>query len=218
MSPPTEFLIPDMSSTTGAGDGRSYPLPCPAVHTWAEGAGWTLRTDPSSRDTSAGRQVSHDLEVGSHKTWQQTPKDLVALGAPILVKDDVSFYPITEDRPDYQVAARIRALLTAGRLRTALKALEITAQTHPDSTILKRLRGLLKPARAYRVKREPIDQKAEREWLRMHAHEFRGQWIAIRNGVLLANGVDPFEVKERAKENAQGSFLLVRVTDEGRIC
>jgi hypothetical protein len=50
--------------------------------------------------------------------------------------------------------------------------------------------------------------KANREWLKLHRSEYRGQWIGIRNGELLATATSLEELIERVGDTA--NVLLTR--------
>ncbi len=76
----------------------------------------------------------------------------------------------------------------------------------------RRLRALLKNEPTPAPTKEPLDQRlpnrpwperdAAMNWLREHAHEYRGQWVALAGDRLVAHGPDRAEV--RAAQHAAG--------------
>ena len=44
------------------------------------------------------------------------------------------------------------------------------------------------------TKRELPDPRPNDQWLKAHKEEYRGQWVALHNGVLIAHGTDREEV------------------------
>ncbi len=54
----------------------------------------------------------------------------------------------------------------------------------------------------------------EMEWLRNHATEYAGQWVALQNNELIARGRGAKEVRDEARAKGVIQPLVVRVPDE----
>jgi Family of unknown function (DUF5678) len=75
----------------------------------------------------------------------------------------------------------------------------------------------LKDLRPVKVRRiEPRDFSVEQQWLRENRHLYPGQYLAVSGDELVANGIDPKEVMEKARASGK-DFLLSRVPQEGEI-
>lgn len=82
----------------------------------------------------------------------------------------------------------IQWALTAGA-HLAARALATTgAAQFPDNAELQKAARILAPPKLLR--RLPADPtiRANHEWLRNHRMDYHGQWVALRNGQLLASG------------------------------
>ncbi|MCB0107732.1 MAG: hypothetical protein KDE53_17545 [Caldilineaceae bacterium] len=82
----------------------------------------------------------------------------------------------------------IQWALAAGA-HLAARALATTgAAQYPDDAELQKAARILAPPKFLR--RLPADPtiRANHEWLRNHRMDYHGQWVALRNGQLLANG------------------------------
>jgi AF2212-like len=58
------------------------------------------------------------------------------------------------------------------------------------------------------------DWKADQDWIGAHAHEYRGQWVALDSGVLLSSGPDARTVRDEARATGVYLPLLVHLPDE----
>lgn len=54
-------------------------------------------------------------------------------------------------------------------------------------------------------------RQAEQEWLRSHAHDYPGQWLALNGPVLVSHGSDAQTVRAEARTKGVSRPLLVRV-------
>lgn len=85
----------------------------------------------------------------------------------------------------------LQALLSTGRVEEAFKVARIWSNEYPDDADLARFRELLAPGSAEVTDREPnAGALANREWLAENRLEFRGQWVALRNGSLVGHNSD----------------------------
>jgi hypothetical protein len=90
-------------------------------------------------------------------------------------------------RPAADFARAIRLALDVGAHRTARQLAAKGVKRFPDSAELATYAELLGPARVLTTDL-PADPQvaAETEWLKGHGPEYRGQWVALRGGELLA--------------------------------
>lgn len=84
------------------------------------------------------------------------------------------------------------------------------ARLHPEHPELQKMDRILAPPRIVRTHVPPDPSvRANAEWLRTHAAAYRGQWVALKNGMLVASAPTARELKERLP-GVQG-ILLTRV-------
>jgi len=93
--------------------------------------------------------------------------------------------------PD-EFARAIQWALTAGAHLTARSLATTGAAQYPDDVELQKAARILAPPKLLR--RLPADPtiRANHDWLRAHRLDYPGQWVALRNGQLLASS-DSFQ-------------------------
>ena len=98
----------------------------------------------------------------------------------------------TQQMPD-EVIAAIQLALSTGAHTTARRLAASGAERYPDRPDLQKYARILAPPRLVQrgLPTRP-DLYANRDWTRQHAEQYRGQWIALRDGQLLA-AADSFE-------------------------
>jgi hypothetical protein len=79
----------------------------------------------------------------------------------------------------------------------------------PEHSELQKLAYLLAPPRIIRHETADPSVQLNRHWLRAHADHYRGQWVALREGELLAAGTSALDLKKRIGE--LDGVLLTRV-------
>lgn len=86
-----------------------------------------------------------------------------------------------------EFARALHWALTAGAHLTARTLATTGAAQHPDDAELQKAARVLAPPKLLR--RLPADPtiRANQDWLRTHRLEYRGQWVALRNGQLVGN-------------------------------
>jgi hypothetical protein len=99
-----------------------------------------------------------------------------------------------ETDSDTEVKADLRRLISlveASRVEEARVLVVELAAKWPDSGSVQHWRGVLEPPRAYHTPVPPA-RSLEREyaWLRAHAHEYPGCWIALHGDHLVAADPD----------------------------
>ncbi len=102
-----------------------------------------------------------------------------------------------EDRSSKDWVRATRLALEAGAHSAARRIATEGARLHPgDSELQKYARVLALPTVV--SKKVPSDptRRANREWLKVHSGEYRGRWVAIRAGELLAAARSLGELRE----------------------
>jgi len=122
--------------------------------------------------------------------------DEVAPGAPALLERIVE--PLPEVKRALEVARnehepyvrRIRALLELADLRGARKLLAEARERASSEPELEKLEKLLAPPTYKLTPVRYFDRSAEYQWLKDHAMEYRGQWVAVLGSKLLGHAPD----------------------------
>lgn len=92
----------------------------------------------------------------------------------------------------------MRSHLQAGDFYAAQKlSFEAIAQ-YPDHEVVKKLAYLLAPS-VVTVDRNPpsTNKQANRNWIKQNRMQYRGRWIALKDGKLLAKGKNIDEIAEQ---------------------
>jgi hypothetical protein len=103
----------------------------------------------------------------------------------------------------------IRALLLEGDFYAAQKlSFEAQAQ-YPDHEVVKKLAYLLAPS-VVTVDRDPstVDIRANQDWIQENRKQYRGCWVALKNGQFLAKGKDVDELVSQVG-NIKGTGIFV---------
>lgn len=114
------------------------------------------------------------------------------------------------ERSSAEDAARAISLaFRAGAPTAAEHIYDAATRCRPDSPELQRFARLFAPARQI-TRTLPANPtlRANREWLKSHRTEYRGQWVALRNGELLATATSLNELTRRVGDTA--NVLLTR--------
>jgi hypothetical protein len=106
------------------------------------------------------------------------------------------------------LARGVRSALMAGAHLIARRLAEEGARRYRDSEDLQKLAYLLAPPKVLRTDLPPDKSlRANRDWLKEHAAQYKGRWVALRNGLLIASGA---KLKDVASE--VGDLRTVFVT------
>lgn len=104
----------------------------------------------------------------------------------------------------------MRLALEAGAIGAVESIASEAAKDHPDSTEVQRYARLYAPMR--RVPSEHsgyrVDHAANRTWLEEHAGQYQNQWVAVRDGHLLATAPT---AKQLVKELGDTKGILLTV-------
>jgi hypothetical protein len=106
----------------------------------------------------------------------------------------------TPQMPPYR--ERIRELVEQDRVGAARLLLAEALERGDHEEDLSRWREILAPARVRKSHKQPdFDQDAEIQWLSQHGSEYRGQWVALLGGELLAHSQSLEEVVAALEQN-----------------
>jgi hypothetical protein len=109
---------------------------------------------------------------------------------------------------------RIRRLLEErADIRGARKLLAEAREYGSLEPELEELERLLTPPTYKLTPAEGLDRSADIQWLREHAKEYRGQWVAVLQGQLLAHSSILREVTRRLDEVAPGAPALLHFVE-----
>ncbi len=91
-----------------------------------------------------------------------------------------------------QLAFKVGAHLAAGQLSVE------GAKYHPDDPEIQKYARVLAPPKVVSRRLPPnVSRKANRDWLMAHSGEYKGQWVAVRNGELLGEAKSLKELVEK---------------------
>lgn len=102
----------------------------------------------------------------------------------------------------------VRELVEREQVTEARKLLDAAPPDLLDEPSLLRWRSLLAPPRVTTAQRRDTDRRREYAWLRTHGSEYRGQWVALDDGRLVAAASSLQELRERLKHGS-ASFPFV---------
>lgn len=161
---------------------------------------WLLAEDPVTQaDASLLGQALASM-------FMATRPDLADLVRAAQAGDETAFAqawhslahaPLTDEQ--YVRAARLA--LEAGAHSLARSISREGAGRHPGSEPLRRLSELLAPPRLIRDDLPPRpDIAANHQWIKEHRQVFRGSWVALREGQLLAAAKSLDELTQRVSD------------------
>ncbi len=173
---------------TGTSDSvdDSQPLP-----TWVT----AIQVD-GPQFTELAPEVDHLADV--HTTTDNPDTEMAALALAADNKDERAFL-VAKGQIDWSQRSAVDFLeaiqlaFAAGAHRAASKIAQLGAEQYPDSAHLQTAARVLAPTQVL-ARGLPADPSvtANRAWLKAHRSQYRGSWIALRNGELLSSS-DSFE-------------------------
>jgi hypothetical protein len=90
-------------------------------------------------------------------------------------------------RPAVDFSCAIRWALAAGAFMAARNLATQGIEQYPDHQELQKFAYLLAPPKVLQRNLPPDPSiRANRDWIRIHSAQYRGQWVALRSGELLA--------------------------------
>jgi hypothetical protein len=113
-------------------------------------------------------------------------------------------------RPASDFVRGVHLALSAGaHLRARLLATE-GARLYPDDSKIQKMARILAPPRIVRTDVSPDPSvQANHNWLRTHSEEHQGEWVALRNGSLLATAATAEEL--RSTLDSTDRVLITRI-------
>jgi len=113
-------------------------------------------------------------------------------------------------RPATDFARAVRLALATGAHLLARKLAEYGHRLYPNHQELTKMAHILAPPRVVRTDIPPAPSlQANQEWLRVHGGEYRGQWVALRDGILLATAATVRQL--RAYLESTDGVLITKV-------
>jgi hypothetical protein len=110
-------------------------------------------------------------------------------------------------RPAADFARAVRLALAAGAHLLARKLAAQGARLYPDHRELQKMSQILAPPRVLRTNLPAnTSARANLAWMRAHAAEYREQWVALKDGALLASAPTARELKQQLP-TTDGLFL-----------
>ena len=107
-------------------------------------------------------------------------------------------------------AEAVRLALEAGaHMRARTLAAEGARRYPEDEELAKMARILARPDVLDAARPADASVSANQEWLRRHANEYRGRWVALRTGRLLADAPTAKELKSKLKDRS--NLLVTKV-------
>ena len=112
-----------------------------------------------------------------------------------------------QQRPTADFVRAVHLALTAGAHLLARRLATRGAQLHPDHPELQKMARILAPPRVLRTDLPPGPSlRANQAWMRANAARYRGRWVALDSGVLLAHAPTARELKQQLA-TTRGLFL-----------
>jgi hypothetical protein len=107
-------------------------------------------------------------------------------------------------------AERIRELVECDYVGGARKLLAEALEKGDHGEDLSGWQRVLAPAKVIRVGGERgVDRTPDFQWLKDHAGEYRGRWVALFAGELLAHGESLADVTSQLEDHPSGNHALV---------
>lgn len=106
--------------------------------------------------------------------------------------------------------AHARSLLENGNLSGARACLSRFGEEWPEAERVARLSRLLTPAAVRLESEKPeLSRTEEHQWLREHAHEYPGRWLALLGGKLIAAEQELSTVLDQVRRTARPDDVLL---------
>jgi hypothetical protein len=110
--------------------------------------------------------------------------------------------------------AEIQAIFDSGTLRGAREVAERGLALFPAHPELRRLHHALRPYEVRSVSGENVpDRRETHEWLRQNAEKYKGQWVAVLGGHLLAASPQLARVIEEVERTSFDAPPLLHFLD-----
>jgi hypothetical protein len=119
--------------------------------------------------------------------------------------------PLRKTEPETRFyKERIRELVEQDRVGAARKLLAEALEKGDHGEDLSGWQRVLAPAKVLRVGGElDIDRTPDFQWLKDHSDMYRGQWVALFGGELLAHGENLKELLAKLEDHPRGRRALL---------
>ena len=187
---------------TGPYGGQDFDWPGAAFMVLPDIVLVTQRHYPSRVTTVTGPS---DVTVfpDTLDTTEYSGDDMAALAIAAEEGDEATFLQIANqidwlERPAVDFAHAVRLALAAGAHLFARNLAARGARLHPDHSELQKMARILAPPRTVRANLPPDPSvRPNIEWLRTHAAEYRGRWVALQSGALVASSPTARGLREK---------------------
>jgi hypothetical protein len=157
----------------------------------AESGAWDAASDEALADFEASLEIA--AEIGDETAFVRAAE-----------KIDWS------QRPAIDFVRAVRLALAAGAHLLARNLATQGSRLYPQHLELRKMAHVLAPPRVVNADIPPIPSvRANQAWLRDHADEYKGQWVALREGTFLAAGATAREVWDHLEST--NSVMLTKV-------
>ncbi len=104
----------------------------------------------------------------------------------------------------------IRELVSENRIHSARQKLNEGLKIYPDSKKLLKCYEVLRPPKIISNSLPAgKNRKKERQWLKKHSDEYKGNWVALYDDILIAKHPDLKQVLKKAKKKYQLNDILL---------
>lgn len=226
-SKPTEAVSPPTFW-----DATTLRVSLPASRDWPDWPAFKVARAESATGSGIvpivekrGRRSSRlDLGTGPYESFlwpaaldatQDTGDGMAALIIAAQEGDESAFVEAVNEidwlqRSPADYARAVRLALAAGAHRLARKLADQGGERYPEHPALQKMARILAPPRVVEIEKPSTTSvRANQAWLRTHADRYKGQWVALRDGALLASAETARELKWRL-ESTDG-VMLTRV-------
>ncbi len=133
---------------------------------------------------------------------EDTGDGMAALAIAAEIGEETGFVEVAAEidwlqRPAIDLARAVRLALAAGAHLFARKLAAEGVRLYPDYPELRKMARILAPPQVVNANLPPSPSlQANQTWLRIHANEYKGQWVALRDGSLVAIAPSARELRE----------------------
>jgi len=173
--------------TTGSfANVPEYPGGTGDWYTWGDDVLFVLEPTQAEQPTSSGLDVqeyAYQIPIGG---------EILALEEAAKAGDENSFIQVAkgidwETRPPEDFLRAIQLAFAAGAHIYARQLATRGAEQYPGHEELEKYSGILAPPKVIACEfSRDSDVETNNEWLKKYGNRYRGQWVALENGKLLA--------------------------------
>ncbi|HLO48065.1 MAG TPA: hypothetical protein VK211_06545 [Kamptonema sp.] len=118
---------------------------------------------------------------------------------------------MTYNSPEEYIEA-MRTILNSGDFAGAQQLSFKAVEHYPDHAEIKKIARILAPS-LVRVIKEPTDPKIwlNQEWIKQNRMQYRGNWVALKDGKLLAIGKNVDELAEQVGDIKEQRIFVTAI-------